>query len=107
MNNQSGFFASLFDFSFRSFVAERVIPVLYGLSMIVIVGYAMVLVIAAFSSSAALGAVALLIGAPIFIALSLIYTRVILEFLIVAFRIANDVRSIAAQGGVAPREPLP
>ncbi len=84
LGNQSrGFFGSLFDFSFRSFVTGRIIGVLYIISIVLIAIYAIVFIIAAFSQSAAFGAITLLILAPLFFFLAIIYVRVLLELAIV------------------------
>ena len=84
-----GFFGSLFDISFTSLVTTKVIKVLYVISLIVIGLFAVIFIIGAFASSAALGAVTLLILAPLGALLYAVYTRVLLEFIIVVFRIAE------------------
>ncbi len=95
---QRGFFASLFDLSFTSLVATKVIKFLYVVSLILIVIYAVVLTIAAFRVSSALGAVVLLIGAPLLSLLYIIYTRVLLELFMAIFRIMENTSEIVAQG---------
>jgi hypothetical protein len=84
---EQGFLASLFDVSFSSLVTTRVIKVLYVLSMIIIGLFALFFVVAAFSNSVASGIVVLLIIAPLACLLYLIYVRVLLELVIVIFRI--------------------
>jgi Domain of unknown function (DUF4282) len=86
---EKGFFGSLFDISFSSLITTKVIKVLYVISLIVIGLFALFFVIGAFASSAALGVVTLIILAPLGALLYAVYTRVILEFIIVVFRIAE------------------
>jgi hypothetical protein len=71
-----GFLASLFDTSFSSLIAPRVIKIIYIISMVVIGLGALVWIGAAFANSVALGIVVLLIVAPLLALLYLIYTRV-------------------------------
>jgi hypothetical protein len=87
-----GFFSSLFDISFTSFVTTKIIKVLYVLSLILIAITALVFVIAGFQESAGLGLFMLVIGAPLGALLYTIYTRVVLEFIIQVFRIGELLR---------------
>jgi len=99
-----GFFAALFDFSFRSFVTEKIIPVLYALWLIAVALFALGVVVAGFEAGSgpdgnpALGILALLIGAPLILLFGAIYGRVVLEAVIVLFRIADYTKVIADQG---------
>jgi hypothetical protein len=108
---EQGFLASLFDISFSSLVTTRVIKVLYLLSMIIIGLFALFFVVAAFSNSVASGIVVLLIIAPLAGLLYLIYVRVLLELVIVIFRIwETNVELVSLQrgqaaGGSAPPPP--
>jgi Domain of unknown function (DUF4282) len=112
-----GFFASLFDISFSSLITTKVIKVLYVISLIVIGLVALFFVIAAFASSSAAGVITLLIIAPLLALLYVVYTRVVLEFIIVVFRIAEYTHELveltraqsspAAVMGAAPTESLP
>jgi uncharacterized protein DUF4282 len=88
---QKGFFASLFDISFSSLITTKVIKVVYVISMIVIGLAALVFIIAAAASEDGAGAVVFaIIVVPIFALLYLIYTRIILEVIIVLFRIMES-----------------
>jgi hypothetical protein len=108
---EQGFLASLFDVSFSSLVTPRVIKVLYVLSMIIIGLFALFFVVAAFSNSVASGIVVLLIIAPLAGLLYLIYVRVLLELVIVIFRIMDtnvelvQLQRGQATGGSAPPPP--
>jgi hypothetical protein len=58
-----------------------------------------VIVLWGFRSSTGTGLVTLLIVAPIFFVISMIYVRVLLELVIVFFRIHGDVEEINRRGG--------
>ena len=93
------FIRSLFDFSFRSFITGRVIPVLYVLMMISIIIEAVFFIALTFQFSSGLGILVLLIGAPIYLLISLIFLRVLLELIMVIFRIAENVHTLARGPG--------
>lgn len=109
---QKGFFGSLFDVSFSSLITTKVIKVLYVLSIIVIGLGALALVVSAFADSVAAGIVVLVIAAPLGALLYLIYARVLLEIVIVIFRIMEtNIELVALQrasaGPSAPPPPTP
>src|SRR4051812_6029003 len=92
-------------------ITTKVIKVLYVLSMVIIGLFALVVVVAAFSNSVAGGIVVLVIVAPLAGLLYLIYVRVLLELVIVIFRIMEtNVELVSLQraqvaGGGAPPPP--
>jgi hypothetical protein len=94
-----GFFRSLFDFSFSSFITTKVIRALYVLLVIVISLVALVWFIAGLASGKAGGILIALIAVPIGYVLYLVFARIWLEFLIVVFRIGEDIRAIRLEGG--------
>ena len=108
MPQEKGFFGSLFDLSFQSLIATKVIKVLYVLSLTAIGLTAIVFAIAAFSRSAVLGAFTLLVLAPLVSLVYAIYTRVILELFMAVFRIVENGRDLLAlaraQGMTVERE---
>ena len=57
-----GFFGSLFDYSFSSYITPRIIRVLYVLATVLVALWTLVIILAAFNASSALGILALLIG---------------------------------------------
>ncbi len=74
-----GFFESLFDFSFSSLIATRIIKILYVLGLVVIgFGY-LAFSLSAFAADPAAGILVLLIVGPIVALLYIVYTRVLLE----------------------------
>jgi hypothetical protein len=101
-----GFFGSLFDISFESFATSRIIKVLYILTIVVIFLYALIWVIASFAAEPALGAIVLFIGAPIFVLLSLMWTRLLFELAIAVMRIMDNTNRMIGGGGV-PGVPAP
>ncbi len=94
MAASKGWFRSLFDFSFSSLVTTKIIKLIYGITMVVIALTAVFLIVSAFASSGALGAVMLIVVAPLFALLSLVYARVTLEFFITIFRIMENGRDL-------------
>jgi hypothetical protein len=94
-----GFFASLFDYSFSSFVTPKIIKLLYVLMTILVALATLLLILRAFKSSTGAGILVLLVVGPIFFVISMIYVRVGLELLIVFFRIHGDVQEINLRGG--------
>lgn len=98
-----GFFTSLFDYSFSSFITPRIIKVLYVLTTLVLALWTLADIFIAFRLSSGLGILALVFGPLVFV-LSMIYARVVLELLIVFFRMHEDVQEI---NEVATRAPSP
>ena len=106
-----GFFASLFDYSFSSFITSRIIKVLYVLTTIIVALWTLFFVLVAFRQSSAFGILTLVLFGPLFFIFTMIYVRVVLELIMVIFRIHEDVDAINRRGGgeavaVAP-EPIP
>lgn len=99
-----GLFGALFDFSFRHFITGRIIKFLYMLSVgLAGIGY-LVFVIGAFQISAGFGAAVLLIIGPLMFLLSVIYVRVLLEIIVVVFRISEDVSDVSGFLGETARD---
>jgi hypothetical protein len=92
--DSKGFLAALFDFSFTSFVTTKIIKALYVLIMILTVLSALSYTILAFKVSAAFGLITLIIGDPLFIIIVMAFWRLVLEFFVVVFRIAEDTRAM-------------
>lgn len=99
-----GFFGSLFDYSFSSFVTPRIIKVLYVLATILIGLWTLFLAAAAFETSETAGVLTLFLFGPLFFLVSMLYARVLLELVIVFFRINGNVQEIRDDRlGVAPQ----
>jgi len=93
-----GFLGALFDFGFTSFVTPKVIKVLYVLIMIGTVASALLFTVMAFKVSTVFGLLTLIIGDPLFILIVMAIYRIILEFFVVVFRVAEDVRALRERG---------
>lgn len=104
---EKGFFASLFDFSFRSFITIKIVRVFYILAMIFIGLYALGLLIfvASAGGSTGLGGLGVLlglVGAGLIFLLGVMYIRVLLETILVLFRIEGNTARIAGTNPPAP-----
>jgi Domain of unknown function (DUF4282) len=94
-----GFLSALFDFGFTSFVTPKVIKALYMLIMIGTVVSALVFTIIMFRVSTPFGLLTLLVADPLFILIVMAIYRMILEFFVVVFRVAEDVHALRERGG--------
>jgi hypothetical protein len=93
---EKGFFGSLFDFSFKSFVTPKIIKVLYVLFTIWTALVALVLLIVGFrTGGVAAGLFMLIIVVPIYVLLTLGLWRVVLEAFMVVFRIYEETKKIS------------
>jgi hypothetical protein len=95
---ETGFLGALFDFGFTSFVTPKIIKVLYVLVMIGTVVGALALTIIVFKVSAAFGVVTLVFGDPLIILVVMAIYRIFLEFFVVIFRAAEDIRALREHG---------
>ncbi|MBJ7519978.1 MAG: DUF4282 domain-containing protein [Solirubrobacteraceae bacterium] len=107
---QKGFFGSLFDLSFSSFVTTKVIKVLYVLSLVLLVLAYIAIAVALFTGgssspdyygdgfytdsggSPALGLLWLFVGGPLMLFFYTLFYRVVFELIIVVFRIFENTR---------------
>jgi uncharacterized protein DUF4282 len=94
----NGFFGALFDFSFESFITTKLVPILYGLALVAVVLSA----IGLFTR----GGAGILLGL-IVLGLGAIYARVVMEMIIVFFRIAEHTRDMAAALAAGKGTPPP
>lgn len=102
---EQGFFASLFDTSFSSFITTKIIKVLYILTMVLLGLVALGFVVSAFTVSTGFGLLTLVILAPLMFLLYLIYARVVLELFIAIFRIMEtnfELVALSRQGSATP-----
>lgn len=98
MDNNTNFIHSLFDFSFSSFITAKIIKLLYGIALAVSGLVSLFIIIFGFSNSFSSGLLMLIIVAPLVFIILTIYSRVMLELIIVVFRIAENTAEIASQG---------
>jgi hypothetical protein len=94
----TGFLGALFDFGFTSFVTPKVIKVLYVLVTIGTVVSTLAFTILVFKVSAVFGIVALIFCDPLIILVVLAIYRICLEFFVVIFRAAEDIRALRERG---------
>jgi hypothetical protein len=94
----TGFLGALFDFGFTSFATPRIIKVFYVLLMIGTVVSALALTIIVFKMSAAFGIVTLVFADPLVILIVMAIYRIILEFCVIAFRVAEDIKTLRERG---------
>jgi hypothetical protein len=93
--DSKGFVASLFDFSFTSFVTPKIVRVIYILLTLWTGLWGLIFLIAAFNYGGMGGGLfTLVILEPIYILLTLGVYRVILEAFVVVFRLYEETRKI-------------
>jgi hypothetical protein len=90
----TGFLGSLFDFTFANFITARLIRVLYALGLLLAALMALVMIGSGFTQGFTTGLLFLILGPLVFLVTAM-YLRVVLEVLIVIFRIAENVETIA------------
>jgi Domain of unknown function (DUF4282) len=96
VDGERGFFGSLFDFSFKSFVTPKIIKVLYVLFTIWTALVSVVLLIVGFRTGGMAGGLfMLIIVVPIYVLLTLGIYRVVLEAFMVIFRIYEETQKIS------------
>ncbi len=89
-SSQPGFFGRLFDVSMKTFITPSIIKVLFVLGIVVISLGTLFFVVAALQGD---GAGFLLLIAPIYWFIGVLYLRVILEVIVVLFRIEENTRN--------------
>ncbi len=95
---EKGFWASLFDLSFRSFALPYIVPILYILVIVFTVLLILFWLVAAFSQNIFIGLLALVVGAPLLFFLYILSARVGLEVLVILFRIREDLQEMRKEG---------
>ncbi|WIM68223.1 DUF4282 domain-containing protein [Corynebacterium breve] len=102
-NTANGFMSALFDFSFTQFVTIKFAKIIYIILMVIFALTWLAWILssfAAFSESAGLGIGMLLltiIGGGIFFIVSLVYSRVMLEFVISMIRTAQNTGELVEE----------
>ena len=93
------FFAKLFDLSFEEFITPTIIRIVYIITIALAALYALGILLWLASTGGAVGAVLGLILAPLVFILALLMSRILLEVMLVLFRIAEDTQRIASEMG--------
>lgn len=83
------FLQALFDVSFNQFVSLKIIKVIYALSIFSAGLVALISIIAGFYGSLFFGIFMLLIGAPLIFLLIILYSRILLEMILVNSRMVD------------------
>jgi hypothetical protein len=97
--DSKGFLASLFDFSFTSFVTPKIVRVIYILLTLWTALWGLIFLIIAFKYGGMAGGIfTLIIVEPIYVLLTLGVYRVILEAFVVIFRLYEETKIIREQG---------
>jgi hypothetical protein len=96
---EKGFFGSLFDFSFTSFVTPKIIKVVYVLEVVFTVLAYVVVTIGALAANSGAGVAVLIFGALGAI-LYLALLRMVLEFFLGVYRMSQDVRILRSRHGM-------
>jgi hypothetical protein len=108
MDQQKGFFARLFDFSFSEFITTSIIKVLYVIAIIAAAIVALGILVTGLMalSGDPLRGVAMVILSPIAFILYVILARIYLELIIIIFRIEENTDKIV-QGNQSTPPPPP
>ena len=102
MEEKKGFSPSLFDFSFTTLITPKIIKLLFGIVVIAAGLAAILMIIEAFNASATAGVLMLIVGGPLLFLLSVLYARVILETILVLFKISEHTAEITERGRKNP-----
>jgi hypothetical protein len=102
MHNTPGFWSSLFDFSFSTYVTPVIIKVLYVLAIILVLLVAVGMIIQGFNTSVDRGVVTLIIFAPLYFFVTVISIRIALEVVMVIFKIGESFARLAGKEHLEP-----
>ena len=89
-----GFFSTLFDLTFSEFITIRILKVLYVVGIVLIGLTGLSILVSGFAQGFGTGLVALVITPPVAL-LSIIILRILLELIVVAFQIFEDIHRLA------------
>src|SRR5665647_1216187 len=95
-----GFFASLFDFGFTSFITLKFLRLIYGVLVVLILLAGVVFFVASISQGGLYILFAIVI-VPILTLIYLVLTRVSMEMVAIFFRIGENTNLMAASAGSA------
>jgi hypothetical protein len=103
---KKAYFLQVFsDFSFNHLISQKIMKCLYGLSILFAGLGSLLFIIAGFHVSMFFGILSLVIGAPIIFLLIVIYSRVLLEMILVISRIADRMANTGlTANGMTDRE---
>jgi hypothetical protein len=102
--SNKGFFATLFDFSFTSFVTLKFLRVIYAIAVVAI-GLATLVWMGIIGSQGGIFVLLALVAGPLAGLLYLISVRVTFEVIAVLFRIGENTAVLAGQSSAPPSPP--
>lgn len=97
MNETKGFFGSLFDLSFSQMITTKLVKIFFIISIVSSGVIAIAMIVGGFIASAGSGFL-MLILAPIVFLLQVLFSRIWLELVIVAFKIADNTSYLVPKG---------
>jgi len=97
MSEKKGFFATLLDFSFTEFVTPKIIKFLFVLSIFCSALAVLLIIIGGFASGSVIAGILALIFSPLIFFLYVLFARMWLELIVVAFRIAENTGRLVEQ----------
>ena len=92
-DSKPGFFQSLFDFQFESLIVTRIVPVIYAIGVIGAALWGLFFLFAGITNGGSPAIIAIIV-APLGFLAAVIYLRVILEAVLVLFRISDHVSEV-------------
>jgi hypothetical protein len=102
------FLRPFIDFSFNQLISQKIMKFLYGLSFLSAGLSALLFIIMGFHISMLFGIFSLCIGAPLIFLLMVIYSRVLLEMVLVISRLADRIANMGmASDGMTDIEEKP
>ncbi|MGD0559486.1 MAG: DUF4282 domain-containing protein [Streptosporangiaceae bacterium] len=90
-------FSALSDTGFNAFVTPSIVSILYKITIVAFALAGLGLALFAFMASLMFGVITLFIIAPALFIVGVAFARVVLEFCLVAFRMADDLRTISGR----------
>lgn len=102
-NEAKGLLRSLFDFGFTSLITTKIIRVVYALLVVLYSLFALGLFFTGLASGSAAGVLFALFVVPLGYLVYLILIRIWMEFLVVVFRMGDDIHAIRLGGGMGPQ----
>lgn len=91
---ERGVIGTLFDFSFSSFLSTKLIKFLYVIAILGAAIVALMLIAGGFAEGTGMGLLTLLIIAPLAFFAMLLYARIMMELMIVLFRISENLQEL-------------
>lgn len=95
LENPQAFARALFDLRFTKFITTKIVPILFILGCIAIAMSYLTAVVTAFSHHVSTGLLVMLVVGPVMSLIYVVFLRVLLEVVIVLFRILENTQVMA------------